>query len=119
MKCEKCGCDTKRYDSVKRLVRGRHGSITYINVERYMCPQCKHVRRFLPKHVYPYKQYDADIIDGVIEGLISSSTYGFEDHPSESTMKRWKRNKKIDSEKPPKLISLFKIQVVIWRYQRR
>lgn len=50
----------------------------------------KTIHRFLPECVHPYKQYDAEIIDGVIEGLIDSDTLGFEDYPCEMTMKRWR-----------------------------
>lgn len=40
--------------------------------------------------IYPYKQYESEIIDGVIEGLITCDTVGFEDYPCELTMIRWK-----------------------------
>lgn len=39
--------------------------------------------------VFPYKQYEAELISGVVEGLITAETLGFEDYPCESTMKRW------------------------------
>lgn len=48
--------------------------------------------------MYPYKQYEAEIIDGVREGLIDSSTLGFEDYPSEMTMKRWRKEQSEDGE---------------------
>jgi hypothetical protein len=44
----------------------------------------------LPDFIFPYKQYEADIIIGVIEGLITCDTLGFEDYPCEMTMIRWR-----------------------------
>lgn len=81
----------KKYDSVKRIVRGKNHSKKIIVIERYKCPKCKTIHRDLPDFVYPYKQYNSDIIDGVVEGLINSETLGFEDFPCEATMKRWKK----------------------------
>lgn len=89
--CPKCDCNLKRYDCVKRIIRHEGGKKEYILVERYQCPRCKSIHRILPNNLYPYKQYEADIIDGVIEELIDSSILGYEDYPSEATMKRWKR----------------------------
>lgn len=61
--------------AVLKLMIGSHESLmgkggvkSYIHVERYRCPKCKTIHRFLPECVHPYKQYDAEIIDGVIEG---------------------------------------------------
>ena len=88
--CEKCGTVLKHYDRVTRIVKGKGGVKSYIHVERYRCPKCKTIHGFLPECVHPYKQYDAEIIDGVIEGLIDSDTLGFEDYPCEMTMKRWR-----------------------------
>ena len=86
--CEKCGAVLKHYDRVTRIIKGKGGVKSYIHVERYRCPKCKTIHRFLPECVHPYKQYDAEIIDGVIEGLIDSDTLGFEDYPC--AMKRWR-----------------------------
>lgn len=89
--CEKCGNDLKHYDRVTRIVKGKNGTKTYIHVERYKCSKCHTIHRVLPECVHPYKQYDAEIIDGVIEGLIDSDTLGFENYPCEMTMKRWRK----------------------------
>ena len=61
-----------------------------IIVPRYQCVGCRCIRRYLPDYIYPYKQYESEIIDGVIEGLITCDTVGFEDYPCELTMIRWK-----------------------------
>lgn len=46
-----------------------------------------------PRFIYPYKQYESEIITGVIEGLITCETFGYEDYPCEMTMIRWKAHK--------------------------
>lgn len=78
------------YDTVRRVVRHKGGIKTKIYVPRYQCKTCHIIRRELPENVYPFKQYEAEIIDGVLEGFISSDAIGFEDYPSEMTMKRWR-----------------------------
>ena len=35
------------------------------------------------------KEYESEIIIGVIEGLITPETLGYEDYPCEMTMNRW------------------------------
>lgn len=51
---------------------------------------CGCIHRNLPDYIYPYKQYEAEIIDGVVEGFITCDTIGFEDYPCEMTMFRWR-----------------------------
>ena len=90
MICPLCGNLTKQYDYVLRIVRHAGNTITQIKVPRMRCVSCRGIRRKLPDILYPYKQYDAEIIKGVVEGLITSDTLGYEDYPCEMTMKRWK-----------------------------
>lgn len=95
--CQKCKVELKRYDEVERIIRGKGNKIERISIERYYCPVCRSVHRYLPDALYPHKQYEADIIDGVREGLIDSSTLGYEDYPSEMTMKRWRKENEKDN----------------------
>lgn len=50
---------------------------------------CNSIHREIPPEILPFKQYEKEIVEGVIEGLITSDTLGFEDYPCEMTMKRW------------------------------
>lgn len=95
--CSDCGISLKYYDTVSRIVRTKDRSSSHIKVQRFKCPECGIIRRKLPDYIYPYKQYEAEIINGVIEGLITCNTIGFEDYPCEMTMKRWKNQKALFS----------------------
>ena len=90
MLCPKCGSGQMRhYDCVWRIVRSRNGKFSRVRISRNKCTFCGAVRRELPDFILPRKQYDAEIIFGVVEGLITSETLGFEDYPCEMTMRRW------------------------------
>lgn len=89
MKCEKCGGETKRYDSVKRVVKGAYGQKQVIFVERFRCTACGSVRRRLPDILYPYKQYEKTIIDGFVSGELTNEMTEFEDYPTDITISRW------------------------------
>ena len=93
--CQICGTTLKYYDSVSRIVRSRARKTDYVKVPRFRCPHCGEIHRKLPENILPYKQYEAEIIRGVIEGLITCETYGFEDYPCEMTMMRWKFSQKL------------------------
>ena len=88
--CPDCGGDLKHYDSVRRIVRTKGGDKHWVKVKRFRCVRCFKLHRALPDYIFPYKQYSADIIKSVLEGLITPETLGFEDYPSEMTMKRWR-----------------------------
>ena len=61
--CLECGAVLKHFDFVSRSV--------------------------LPDEFFPYKQYSAEIINGVLDGSITSDTLEYEDYPCEATMHRW------------------------------
>ncbi len=88
--CPKCGGQLKYYDKVQRLVRTKFGNKKWVTIRRLRCCKCRAVHRELPDFIFPYKQYEADIIIGVLEGLITRETLGFEDYPCEMTMIRWR-----------------------------
>lgn len=88
--CPKCGGQLKYYDHVQRLVRTKFGNKKWVAIRRLRCCKCHAVHRELPDFIFPYKQYEADIIIGVLEGLITCETLGFEDYPCEMTMIRWR-----------------------------
>lgn len=87
--CIRCGAVMKYYDKVTRLIRSGNRQTETIEVKRYRCVSCRSIRRACPDELLPRKQYDKGIIQGVIEGLITPDTYGYEDYPCEATMIRW------------------------------
>jgi hypothetical protein len=72
-----------------------------VSMRRFRCVRCGAVHRELSELLVPYKQYEAEVIIGVLEGLITCETIGFEDYPCEMTMLRWLSQK---------------AQLLLWRY---
>lgn len=87
--CPYCGGDLKYYDKVERMVRTKMRNTRRIKIRRLRCAKCGHLHRELPDYIFPYKQYEAEIIRGVLEGIITCETLGYEDYPCEITMIRW------------------------------
>ena len=87
--CPNCRGELKHYDCVPRLVRTKGGKGEYIRIHRLKCSECKKVHREIPNDIYPFKQYEVEIINGVLAGYITCDTIGYEDRPCEMTMKRW------------------------------
>lgn len=98
--CPDCGEVLKHYDSVRRIIRTKRRSSKWVTVRRLQCPACGKLHRELPNDILPYKQYETEVIKGVLEDLITSETLGYEDYPCEVTMIRWKTQK---------------IQLLLWR----
>ena len=88
--CPDCGGKLKHYDRVKRTVKTRYGRKKKIYVQRYKCTKCGKIHREMPYEIWPYVQYETEIVVGVIDGLINEDTIGFEDRPCEMTFKRWR-----------------------------
>ncbi|MCC8152092.1 MAG: DUF6431 domain-containing protein [Lachnospiraceae bacterium] len=88
--CPKCGGELRYFDTVRRSLRTKRGEQSWVKIRRLRCKSCGSVHRELPEIIFPYKQYETEIIQGVIEGLITSDTLGYEDYPCEMTMIRWR-----------------------------
>ena len=88
--CKFCGGELKYYDKVPRMVRTKNREKSIIAVERLRCLTCNRINRYLPNNIFPYKQYDAKIIMGVIENRITSDIIDYENYPCEMTMARWR-----------------------------
>jgi hypothetical protein len=87
--CPNCGGELKYYDSVPRILRTKRRDTSWIKLRRMRCVNCKCLHRELPEFIFPYKQYESEVIFGVLEGFISPNTLGFEDYPCELTMLTW------------------------------
>lgn len=94
--CPKCGGDLKYYDRVTRIVRTKGRKTWKIPMRRLQCTRCGSVHRELPELIFPYKQYEAEVIIGVLEGFITCETIGFEDYavfmparPVDGKLRNW------------------------------
>ena len=99
--CPKCGGELKYYDSVPRIVRTKGRRKFQVSVRRFRCAHCGAVHREMTELLFPRKHYEAEVIIGVLDGLITCETVGFEDYPCEATMVRWLSQK---------------AQLLLWRY---
>lgn len=91
--CPDCDGALKYYDRVPRIVRSKLRNTRWIKIRRLRCIRCGRLHRELPDDIFPYKQYESEIIRGVIEGFITCETIGYEDYPCEMTMIRWMAQK--------------------------
>lgn len=89
-RCPKCSGRLKHYDTVKRIFRTKYRKTKCIRIDRLKCLKCGSVHRKIPMNIFPYKQYETEMIKGVLEGYITSETLGYEDYPCAMTMTRWK-----------------------------
>lgn len=90
--CPICNAKLIFFDRAKRIVRTKGRQTYWVQIDRMKCTQCGMIHRVLPDYILPYKQYEAEMIWGVIEGLITSDMLGYEDYPCEATMNSWRRN---------------------------
>lgn len=88
--CPKCGNPLKYYDTRRRIVLSKKRSVKKAYIRRLKCTVCQALHSELPDYIFPYKRYDAEIIQGVLEGLITSDTLGFENYPCAETMDIWR-----------------------------
>lgn len=87
--CPKCRNRLSYYDTVRRIARKEGRKTRRLYIRRLRCPKCGRIHRELPDIIFPYKQYEAEIIQGVVQGRITADTEGFEECPCEGTMRTW------------------------------
>ncbi len=75
-------------DSRKRIRRKEGGHVEYLLVRRMFCAHCHRLHVELPNCLVPQKHYDAEVISGVIEGVVTADDLDSEDHPCAMTMRR-------------------------------
>lgn len=95
LECPECQGTLKYYDNANRVLRTKGRVTNNIKIRRLRCSNCGKIHRELPDYIFPYKQYEAEIIRGVLEGFITSETIGYEDYPCEMTMIRWKSTQRL------------------------
>lgn len=78
-------------DSRKRIRRKEGGGVEHLLVRRLRCSKCRKLHVELPDCLVPHKHYDAEVISGVIEGIVTPDDLDSEDRPCAMTMCRWIR----------------------------
>lgn len=80
-------------DHKKRIHKLAGGEKEWYMIPRMECTNrdcpCR-IHSCIPDNMSPYKQYDANLIEDVIDGVISSADRETEDYPCEDTMALWK-----------------------------
>lgn len=89
--CPICGALLCPRDSRKRIMKNYGGICTYIRIRRMKCHACGKLHHELPDILVPYKHYAAEVIENVVDEIVTSASRIAEDYPGEETMKRWKR----------------------------
>ena len=88
--CPHCQSPMKYRDRRPRHFR-KEGGVKYWGVvRRYYCKECKRLHTELPANVSPYKHYEVDVIEGVVDGVVTQDDLESEDYPCAKTMERWK-----------------------------
>ena len=87
--CPKCSGGLKYYDTVRRVARTKKRVTRRLYIKRLRCKDCRSLHRELPNMIFPYKQYEAELILGVLDGYIGKDILGYENYPNEVTMIRW------------------------------
>ena len=78
-------------DHCRRILRHEGGSCEWLWIPRCRCdnPGCGKLHRMLPDLMVKFKQYSAELISGVLDGIVRPDDADSEDRPCEDTMKRW------------------------------
>lgn len=89
--CPCCGAKLVYRDRRRRIMKEAGGERKDIMCRRLKCNNCQRITIELPdKLLIPYKHYQNNIIQDVIDEYIDSDDIGYEDYPCELTMQRWK-----------------------------
>lgn len=90
--CPCCGGRLKYRDHRLRIHKLAGGGKEWYQIRRLKCTddKCRKLHNELPDCMFPYKHYDAGLIEDVVEGIVSEDDIETEDYPCEGTIKHWK-----------------------------
>ena len=90
--CPCCGGRLKYRDHRQRIHKLAGGGKEWYQIRRLKCTddKCRKLHNELPDCMFPYKHYDAGLIEDVVEGIVSEDDIETEDYPCEGTIKHWK-----------------------------
>jgi hypothetical protein len=84
--CPQCSGVLKYRDSRERGVKNLFGEARRFLLRRLSCTVCGRFHTEIPDIILPYKRYDAETIQSVLDGKESASACAADD----STMRRWR-----------------------------
>lgn len=87
--CPICGSMLVYRDSCLRHMKHEGGERTNYLIRRLKCSHCRKLHRELPDCFVPHKHYSAEVISGILEGILSPEDADSEDYPCEMTIHRW------------------------------
>lgn len=90
--CPVCGSPLCRRDKKRRIYKEAGGKVSWFIINRLRCTNdnCRKLHSELPDCIVPYKHYGAEIVEDVIEEVVTSDDIETEDYPCEGTMNHWK-----------------------------
>ena len=91
--CPDCGAKLKKKGWVKRIIKlpGGAKNWRYIEVRQCTSESCGHKHRLLPDDNLPYKHYQRETIEKVIDDdFTEEELLEIEDYPCEATICRWR-----------------------------
>lgn len=89
--CPFCGGKLSYRDSRARIRRHEGGTSDRLYIRRFRCTGCYTYHNELPDVLLPYKQYEAEVISGVLDGIVTPDSQDAEDYPCLNTMLCWLR----------------------------
>lgn len=87
--CPECRGHLCYRDSRLRIRKKEGGSAEYLVIRRFRCEDCGRYHNELPDCLVPYKHYEAEVVSGVLDGVVSPDDLDSEDFPCAMTMFRW------------------------------
>lgn len=87
--CPECRSSLAYRDSRKRILRYEGGIRQWVMIRRFKCCQCGRLHNELPDCMVAYKHYHAEVISGVLDGVVSSEDLESEEYPCAETMRLW------------------------------
>lgn len=90
--CPECGSPLCKRDKKRRIHKIAGGKKQWFIINRLKCTNanCGRLHSELPDCFVPYKHYDAELIEDVVDEVQTSDDLETENYPCEGTMKHWK-----------------------------
>ena len=70
--CPVCGGTLKYRDTRLRIRKKEGGVKEYLMIRRLRCTDCHRHHNELPDCLVPHKHYEAEVISGVLDGIVTS-----------------------------------------------